>query len=104
MEILNYRAHSSGALAGFFDLKIDKWGGFIIRKMKLFNKNGRRWVSFPSEKYEKDGETKYAPYNLFEDQAIMEKFSKEVVRILDDYILTKNQTEPPLPDLEEVPF
>ncbi len=88
IEILKFKSVSKNSLQGFLDIKVPKWGGFIIREIGYFRKGDQRWISFPSRVYEKDGEKKYHNYNLFEDAKVMQEFQKKVIEALDAYALT----------------
>lgn len=85
MEILRYRVLNKGLLRGTFDLKIPKWGNFIIYEMGHFIKNGHEWVSFPSKQYEKDGEKKYFSYCRFELPETGRKFSDQCLQAIKQY-------------------
>lgn len=98
MEILRYQSHEKGMLVAFFDLKVIKWGSAVIRGMRLFNKNGHKWVTFPSDKVEKDGETQYYPYIRFEDKATQQAFSDKVVKAIEEYCALQPKKEEENPD------
>lgn len=90
-EIVKYTKNKSlraSAKMGTFDLKIVKWGGFIIRECAHFTKGEAHWFSFPCRSYEENGVTKYYPYNAFESPEMMKAFSEKVVHALKDYLLT----------------
>lgn len=86
MDITQYKTVNKGALQAVFTLRIPKWGNFLIRDMTYFKKANQRWVSFPSRPYEKDGETKYYQYNMFEEKTMGEAFQKRALEALDKYI------------------
>lgn len=96
MEIMKYKPVGKGSLVATFNLKIPKWGNFIINEMKYFNKNGQRWIAFPSKEYEKEGEKKYYHLNNFEAPEMQEKFRDQVIKAIDDYLI-KNPTPPSSP-------
>ncbi len=104
MEITKYQKAKEGmALIAFISIAYDNEvhlpGGRSIRKpryinnIKVFQKNGRRWIAEPDQKYEKDGETKYAPYCGFTERC--DDFSDEVVKALDVYCTKNSQQECP---------
>ena len=63
---------SRGALKGRVTMEDD---GISIRDICIFEKDGRRWGSFPSRKYQKqDGTDAYWSYVFIEDKARYEKF------------------------------
>lgn len=85
MKIKNYRSVNKGALKGFATIFVDKWG-IEISDMGIFEKEGKKWISFPQKTYEKDGKTCYFPYIKFIDASIMKRFTDEVLRELDAWI------------------
>jgi DNA-binding cell septation regulator SpoVG len=55
--ILNFKAYSSGAMIGWFDLAVS---GLVITGCKAFRKENKVWFAMPSEKSTGDaGDTKY---------------------------------------------
>lgn len=70
-------------------IKIEKWGGFRIKRIKVFEKDGNRWISLPSEEYEKEGKKKYYALNDFEDPEMNEAFRKAFFKSYDEHILQK---------------
>lgn len=93
MEILRHRPINKGSVVCGFSMKISKWG-LIINDCTLFDKNGRRWISFPQRQYEDKGEKKYAPYLQFEQKAHMSAFQDKVIAALDEYIATHSALPP----------
>ena len=85
MKIIRYKPIQKGCVLGSFDLMIEKWGDFIIRDLTLFQKNGQRWITFPSRQYEKEEKTNYYSYNLFKDPKTFNLFQEEVKKSLDRY-------------------
>jgi hypothetical protein len=66
MDISNYRNIGKGCLVGSFDVTIPEWG-LSIHECKLFEKDGRRWVGFPSRQYETaKGEKKHEDYVMMD--------------------------------------
>jgi len=58
-QVLNFKAYSSGALAGFFDLEM---GGLTYLGCKCFRKGDSVWFQFPAQKStDAAGEVKYTP-------------------------------------------
>lgn len=95
MKVLKYKEINRNSLRGTFDLKIDKWGGFIIRDMSFFQKGNNRWISFPSRPYDKDGEKKYYNLNLFENPETMREFQSKALQSLDQYLATAPEFSQP---------
>lgn len=111
MEIVDYKEINKNCLQGFFDLKIEKWGNFIIRELAIFNKGNERWIAYPSKKYESAGKTKYYSFVTFEDPAFDKKFKEDVMNCLDKYLKTKqtnnkidNIKDSNIPEQDELPF
>jgi len=72
-------------------MQFEEWGGLIIRDITLFQKDGRRWLSFPSRAYEKDGKTEYFQYVRFEDKIKHEGWQQKALKALEEYA---NQPHP----------
>ncbi len=92
MEIIKFVSVNKGTFVCEIDLKIPKWGSFIIRKIKVFEKEGGRWIVLPSQEYEKDGKKQFYAYNLFEERKTFDLFQEQVFKAFDEYI-EKNQKE-----------
>jgi len=58
VEVSNVQAINSPTLRGRFDLQ---YGGIKILGMLAFAKDGKRWVSFPSQVHEDEGGKHYTP-------------------------------------------
>ena len=94
IECKKFISQPRGGFVGFATLFIEKWG-VQINSCKMFQKNGHRWVSFPDQSYEKDGEKKYSPYIWFEDKKVASAFSDAAVKAIDDFC---SQQSPPMPN------
>ncbi len=107
IEITFYKASDHQYRKGSFNIKVPKWGNFIIRELSYFQKDKQRWVAFPSRSYEKDGKKKYFSFNGFEDTAMTKSFQEKILEALDKYLANNSQNisqEPTLFDDEPVPF
>jgi hypothetical protein len=71
-------------LQGFANIEILKWG-VEIRNIKLFMKNGRRWIGMPSYEFTVDGETKYASYLVFLEPSHKSIFQDKVIEAIDRF-------------------
>ncbi len=98
--VTKYRAMQESSLKAYFSITIDKWGDFFIKDMKLFEKNGHKFVNFPDQKYEKDGETKYSPYCGFAKREIKEAFEKEVLKAIEVFLSQSQKSD----DQMQIPF
>lgn len=86
-----YRFLGKGALVANVNILVPKWG-LEINDLTIWSKEGRKWVSFPSRQYEKDGEKKYAPYLRFEKKEHMDAFAKKVMDAADKWC-SENQAQ-----------
>jgi len=82
IECTKYTPINKGTCLGSLSVYVDKWG-LDIYGITLHQKNGKRWINFPSRMYEKDGEKKYVPYFRFKDAQVYEKFCEEVKKAVD---------------------
>lgn len=84
MEIRNFRAVDHQTIKANFNIYIEKWD-LYLNKMTLINTGTAKFVSSPSEKYEKDGETKYFPYFAFGKDS-SKKFQEKVMELLKPHL------------------
>jgi len=106
IECLKFIPKSAGALQGFADIFIAKWQVEIFG-VKLFMKNGHRWVSFPSRETEEDGVKKYWPYLRFRTKEHQDLFSSKVLFAIDDFCEKQAQAtkeEKPFVEDPDIPF
>ena len=108
MKIDKYRSIAKGSLVAYFDLIIPQWGNLRIRGMSLFHKDGKRWISFPTQMVEENGQKKYYAHLYFEDKGLMQEFSKKVIKAIDDDALEKSKQKVEQKEQqyqqEEIPF
>lgn len=119
MEVTKFvKSQKEGALIAFFNLKynvkIEAYGSLIVatqyvNDMKLFQKNGRKWVSFPDKRYEKDGQPQYIPYLGFVERN--DEFVSAVLKAIDDFCIKAAQqpvrameVNPQPQSMDECPF
>lgn len=80
--ITNTKPMRRGTLIGFFDLEMPS--GLIVRSAMLFEKNGKRWVGFPSKEWTKgDGTKGYSPLLEFASRATADKFQAAVLPLVE---------------------
>jgi hypothetical protein len=85
IKCTKFRSRVSGSLLGFANIEVEKWS-LEIRNIKLFMKNGRRWISMPSYEFTTvDGETKYASYLVFLEPSHMSIFQDKVIEAIDRF-------------------
>jgi len=95
IECLKYKSYSNGALMGFADFYVEKMG-LEIYGCSIFQKNGKRWISFPSKEYKNEqNETKWAPSLRFRQREHMDAFSASALKALDEWCLANPQQEEP---------
>lgn len=82
IECTNFKSINQGNCIGFADIYIDKWG-IEIFGISLYQKEGHRWINFPSKMYEKDGEKKWLPYFRFKDRSVYDQFCTAVKKAID---------------------
>ncbi len=85
IKCLKYKVLNKGFLEAVCEISIFPVG-LLIRGLKVFSKDGRKWLGFPALKYEKDGATAYWPYLLLEDKDKNEAFTKKVLSAIDDFL------------------
>lgn len=109
IEIIRCSEINKGSVICSFAIRLPKMKNFCIHNMTLFQKDLKRWITFPSNKIEKDGKTKYLPHCGFECHPLNEEFKKEILIALDSYMASKkgieiNNMEQKLPKQERFPF
>jgi DNA-binding cell septation regulator SpoVG len=86
IEVIRYKPVNKGSLQAMIEIKVNKWGGFIIREIAYFEKGGECWVSMPSRMYEKDGQKKYFSYMTFGDQQMDQAFKNKIVEAIQAFV------------------
>ena len=82
IELVNFKPYQRGALKGFFDLQI---GILTISGCSYFEKEGKRWFTFPNKPYEdKNGQTAYQEI-IQTTNAIYGHLRTEVMRQIDAF-------------------
>ena len=84
MKILKFREYKKNTLRGFIEVEL--LSGMCIRDLTLHEKNGSRWIGYPSKPYEVDGTTKYQNQVYFPDKEINARFQKQVLTAVDAYL------------------
>jgi len=108
MNITSYRSVNKDNLIAYFSLYVEKWGIYLNNCSLIRGRNGGTFIGFPSQKYEKDGETKYAPHFCF-DKEVNERFQLAAKKAIDEYVKTnqeqpKQEYQPNLDENDECPF
>jgi hypothetical protein len=77
-KISNPKVLRKNSLIGSFDLAMPS--GLIVRGAMLFEKNGKRWINFPSKEWLKaDGTKAYFPLLEFASREIADRFQAQVL-------------------------
>jgi hypothetical protein len=93
MEIKNFRAVDHKTVKANFNIYIKALGGLHLNKMVLMETAKGTFVSAPSQKYEKDGETKYFPYWGF-DKEENKRFQEKVLELLKPFLAATPESQP----------
>ena len=98
IEIQNYKEVNTGYKKGTCNIKMPLWGNFIIYGISIFEKEGKRWISFPSQKSEKDGVEKWFQHCRFENENMTEAFRKEFFKEFEKYQKANNPSVFDMPE------
>ena len=85
IKCLKFKEIQAGALLGFADIQVLDWG-IQISDVKVFLKNGTKWIGLPSKMIEQNGEKKYFPYIKFLSKDASDNFSKDAVIAIDFFM------------------
>jgi hypothetical protein len=86
IEITEFKLINKSSLQAQVSIKIPKWGGFRIKRIKVFEKDDSRWIMLPSEEYEKDGKKKFYALNDFDTNEMSDAFRHSFFKVYDEYI------------------
>lgn len=101
IEIFNVRPINKGNIVASCSVYVKPWD-YDFHKVTIFQQGENKWVSFAREKYEtKDGEIKYNDLGGFRDQQKTNRFRKQVVKAIEDYIAKNGALEPEDPIKDE---
>lgn len=105
VECIGYRAHESGSLQGFADLRLPTMG-VELYGCGLFMKNGKRWVSLPSKEYDdkETGERKYQRIMKFMAKEHSDLFSTAALPAIDKWCESQIPVYPEPIQQEALPF
>jgi len=99
IECLKYKKHEKdGCLLGFADV-YDDVQDWEVRGIKLFMKDGKRWIQMPSSEFQTpEGEKAYNPIVKKREKANVEQYGREVIKAIEVYCATNRD------DKQDVPF
>lgn len=106
IKILRFTPVNKGSLVGYFDIEIEKWGGFQIFGCAYMVKDKQRWINFPQKegKPADDGKKTFFSHCRFADRKMMDSFQEKVIEALAKIESARPQTQQQLLDEEPVPF
>jgi hypothetical protein len=85
-KISNSKRINKNTLIGVFDLELPS--GLKINGCMLLEKNGKRWVGFPSKEWTKpDGTKSYSPLLEFTAREIADRFQGAVLPLAEGALL-----------------
>jgi len=97
IECFRYTPINKSSCLGIANIYISDWD-LEIYGLTLHQKDGKKWVNFPTRSYEKDGIKKYATYFRFKETEHYTNFCTKAKEAIEKFI-----NEHPLDD-EEIPF
>lgn len=86
IEILKYTEINKGIFVGTFDIRVLKWGPIDIIGMKLYQKENKKWLSFPQNSRMEEGKPVYFPVMKFTDNQMLIKFMDSVMSSLNEFL------------------
>ena len=79
-----FKKFDKGTLKGFANFFIEKMGmeffGFTLHE-----KDGKKWLNFPSKEYDKEGDKKFAPYFRFKEKNHYYEFQRQALKAIQEY-------------------
>jgi len=85
IKIISYKHLDKGALQGSACCEIVKWH-LQINDIAIFQSGGRRWITLPSRKIEREGEKiAYFPHIRWTDRDIDNRFQATFFAALDEW-------------------
>jgi hypothetical protein len=81
--VSNPKILRKGTLVGTVDLAMPS--GLVVRGLMLFEKNDKRWCSFPSKEWTgQDGKKNYSPLLEFASREIGDRFQEQVRPLVEE--------------------
>jgi hypothetical protein len=80
MEIRNFKKRDHKTIKASFNVFIPEWN-LYLNKFLLVEAGNGKFISMPSESYEKDGEKKYFPYFCFGKES-NEAFKNKIMELI----------------------
>lgn len=89
IECTSFKEMEKGIMKGYATIYVPKWG-IEIFNIQMCNKDGARWINFPSRQIEQNGEKKFLPFIKFMKKDHMDVFSKKVWEAVEKYLKTNS--------------
>lgn len=106
MQVVDVKkTEGNAAMLASFRIRFDS--GLILNKLRLMVTDGRRWISFPAEKYtNNEGKASYSNYFHFEDKDRKNAFDKHFIPAVEKLLCNAPDDESTKPFVEdkEIPF
>jgi hypothetical protein len=84
IAVVDWKPYEKGCLRGFLSVNLAQT--IRVNDLKLFDKNGSRWISLPTKEYTKrDGSKGYAPLVEFGSKEAEREFQEAALAALDRY-------------------
>lgn len=86
MKVTRYTAVTDhGLVEAYLNIYIEEWGLHLNDLRVIKKHDGGHFIGYPGKKYEKHGETKYAPYFSW-DKESNDRFQSSVKKAIEMYL------------------
>jgi len=103
MKIQNLKVINKGNLISRCSIDLENIGITIHECLLMKNKDGHKFISFPSKQYEKEGKKKWFSY-VYMNKERKEQFDKEAIDMIEKLLPKDEQKEAPYFNDSEFPF
>lgn len=104
IKCLRYAPINKGFLEASVSIFVPKWG-MEIHDIKIFNKDGRRWLGLPSKVVDNGEKKSFYPYVKFPSKDLMTFFTEQVLESIIPYeAAPPSFPEQPHFSYEDIPF
>jgi hypothetical protein len=80
---MRFNTINKGSCVGFADIRVPEFKNMEIFGITLYEKDGKRWINFPSKMYEAEGVKKYSPYFRFPEKEDYDNFCSDTKRAIE---------------------
>lgn len=85
-EVIDFLRQDHPSLKALVTIKVPAWGDFIIYDMPYFEREGKRWVTWPTRQKKVEGEPTRKPWVGFEDKKTGRLFLEKVLKAVEVYL------------------